>query len=129
MRVGLRGGSFEGTPGMEASCEAVGLVSLSDQAQFSGVFCVFRAHVLDVHLQRRGYGMWKRVQTWAIRQKRTNLTGFEAEFDLHLAGLGAHPHIHLIDRKEQFLLSQPNKYSTSRVRRLQSLPLCRCPAT
>lgn len=62
VRVDLRGGSFESTPGVEASCEAVGLVSLSDQAQFSGVFCVFRAHVLDVHLQRRGYGMWNRPQ-------------------------------------------------------------------
>lgn len=39
---------------MEASREAVGLVPLSDQPQFSGVFCVFGAHVLDVDLRRRG---------------------------------------------------------------------------
>lgn len=52
--MGLRGGRFESAPGVEASCEAVGLVSLSHQPQFPGVFCIFRAHVLDVNLQRRG---------------------------------------------------------------------------
>lgn len=37
---------------MEAACEAVRLVSLPHQTQFPGLFGVFRAHVLDVNLQR-----------------------------------------------------------------------------
>lgn len=49
----LWGGSFESTPGVEATHEAVGLVSLPHQSQLPGVFSVLRAHVLDVNLGRR----------------------------------------------------------------------------
>lgn len=58
-------------------------------------------------------------------QKRTNLTGFETEFDLHLAGLGAHPHIHLREGTVP-PLAQQNKYSraSERIRLfITSLPL------
>lgn len=78
MRVGLWGGSFESTPGVEASCEAVGLVSLSDQPQFSGVLCVFGAHVLDVNLRRRGRivdtGVRLEPPAGASPHRRTTLT-------------------------------------------------------
>lgn len=52
--VCLGRGSFEGPPGVEAACEAVGLVSLPHQPQLPGVFSVLRAHVLDVNLERGG---------------------------------------------------------------------------
>lgn len=85
VRVCLRGGSFESPPGVEAACEAVGLVSLSHQSQLPGLFGLLRAHVLDV-----------------------NLTGFETEFDLHLAGLSTDPHVHLfaVVQQHDVIISQ-----------------------
>lgn len=36
-----------------------------------------------------------RVQVHIKLQFLTNLAGFETKFDLHLAGLGSDPHVHL----------------------------------
>lgn len=99
----LCGGSFESPPGVEAAREAVRLVSLAHESQFSGLLVLFGAHVLDVHLQkctRRGggvFGLQKMPKSEAKQTKTTitDLTGFETQFDLHLARLCADPHVHL----------------------------------
>lgn len=78
VRVGSRRGSFKSAPGVEASCEAVGLVSLSHQPQFPGVLCIFRAHVLDVNLQRGGHGMRTRVEAWTTLLGDTNALTWQA---------------------------------------------------
>lgn len=52
--VRLCGRGFEGSPGVEAAHEAVGLVSLPHQSQLPGVLGVFGAHVLDVDLEEDG---------------------------------------------------------------------------
>lgn len=132
----LWGGSFESTPGVEATHEAVGLVSLPHQSQLPGVFSVLRAHVLDVNLGRRRRGMYN-IKMFELKcahtQKTkflTNLAGFETKFDLHLAGLSTDPHVHLSGKQR---MKNINKFCPIRLQTFKQicdrlLPLGRYPA-
>lgn len=63
----LCGRRLEAAPGVEAAGEAVRLVSLADETQFSWVLRVFGAHVLDVNLEGeagRREGV-RRMRKWA----------------------------------------------------------------
>lgn len=98
---------------MEAAGEAVRLVSLSDQAQLAWLFGVLGAHVLDVDLWGGG-GVTQAAHSHRSGELEplTHLTGFQAQFDLHLAGLSAHPHVHLEGNHRRRNKTAENRQST-----------------
>lgn len=111
----LCGRLAEHAPGVEAAGEGPGLVAFPHQPQLAGVCGVLGAHVLDVHLgqsiqgwdspaqssapPRSGPRGEKKVPKSSPTQSqhggRSYLARLEAQLDLHLAGLGAHPHVDL----------------------------------
>lgn len=121
----LCGRLAEHAPGVEAAGEGPGLVAFPHQPELAGMCGVLGAHVLDVDLgQSTAVGILAltHLQGWCSPTQssapprsgpqgemevpkssptqsqdggRSYLARLEAQLDLHLAGLGAHPHVDL----------------------------------
>lgn len=98
--VALGQGLAEGAPGVEAAGEGVLLIALAHEAQAAGPLVLLGAHVLDVHLGG-GQGVGEGSPSLGpsprpiLGPSPTHLAGLQAQLDLHLAGLGPHPHVDL----------------------------------